>query len=329
MLKCYSLKWKIKKCRKCGKSEVKKCGKRRGHQRYECKICGKKFQNKERKKEKLWKEYSEGKQTQKQIAEKVGKSRKWVNQKLKKEVNYRDKNTNVVPQKIVLVVDTTYFSQFGLMVFRAVNLKTNLLWKIVDHETNREYQLGIGELISDGWEILAIVADGKPGLGKLFPEIPFQLCHFHQFQRITQLISKNPKLEASQELREIMFRLTETDKASFKFWLDEWYGKWDEFLREKTINLETQKSHYTHRRLRTAYFGLRRNLDVLFTFQYHSKILEIPNTTNSLDGYFPHLKNKISVHQGASNKYSNQPHFPPHFLILRPPKGYTCLISLF
>lgn len=248
----------------------------------------------------MWNNYAAGKQTQKQIADDLGRSRKWVNIQLKKRPQYEDKNTKIRPQVIVLVVDTTYFAQFGLMVFRAVNLKQNLFWKIVDHETNAAYASGIQELLNDGWDISAIVADGKPGLGKLFPDIPFQLCQFHQFQRITQLISKNPKLEANQDLRQIMFYLKETDQASFEYFLDQWYEVWQDFLKEKTIDPLTGKSHFTHRRLRTAYFSLRRNLGVLFTFQHHSKLLQIPNTTNSLDGYFAHLKNKLSVHQGAS-----------------------------
>ncbi len=197
-------------------------------------------------------------------------------------------------------MDTTYFKQFGLMVFRSSNLKKNLLWKIVDHETNEDYQSGIQELIDDDWKILGIVADGKPGLGKLFPDIPFQLCQFHQFQRVTQLISKHPKLEASQELRAIMFNLKQTDTASFEFWLSEWYEKWEHFLKEKTVDEITGKWHFTHRRLRTAFFGIRRNLEALFTHQFHSKVVEIPNTTNTLDGYFSHLKSKLSVHRGAS-----------------------------
>ena len=85
---------------------------------------------------------------------------------------------------------------------------------------------------------------------------------------------------------------------SFFYWLENWYEVWKDFLKEKTENPLTGKSHFTHRRLRNAYFGLRRNLDVLFTFQYHSKTIKIPNTTNSLEGYFTHLKNKLAVHQG-------------------------------
>lgn len=259
-----------------------------------------KFQSKRRKKINLWQDYSIGKQTQKQIAEELGKSRKWVNEHLKKETPFVGKNLKDPPRKIVLIVDTTYFRQFGLMVFRASNLRKNLLWKIVDHETNEEYRSGIQELIDDGWEILGIVSDGKPGLGNLFPDIPFQLCQFHQFQRVTQLISKNPKLEASREFRNIMFDLKKTDKASFEYWLLKWHEKWQSFLAEKTIDPATDKFHFTHQRLRRAFFSVRRNLDVLFTFQFHLKEIQIPNTTNSLDGYFTHLKAKIAIHQGAS-----------------------------
>jgi len=230
----------------------------------------------------------------------LGKSRKWVNKKLKKGSEYFGKNTKLFPQKIVLIVDTTYFAQFGLMVFRASNLKKNLLWKIVDHETNDEYRAGIQELIDDGWDVLGIVADGKPGLGKLFPNIPFQLCHSHMFATVTRYISKNPKLQASQEFRQIMFDLKQTDHASFEYWITEWHNKWKHFLAEKNIDPINQTSTFTHQRLRQAFFGVRRCLGVLFAFQFHSKTIQIPNTTNSLDGYFSHLKSKLSVHRGAS-----------------------------
>jgi hypothetical protein len=218
----------------------------------------------------------------------------------KKSVEYRGKNNQVIPQKIVLLVDTTFYKQFGLMVFRSSNLKKNLLWKIVETETNDEYRSGIQELLDNGWNIVAIVADGRPGLSKLFPAIPFQKCQFHQFQTVTQCISKNPKLEASRELRQIMFFLKQTDHASFECLLSRWHEKWKEFLAEKTTNLITGKSHFTHQRLRRAFFSVRRNLDHLFTFQYHSQDIQIPNTTNSIDGYFSHLNNKLNIHRGAS-----------------------------
>ena len=81
-------------CPKCKKQETRKYGKQNGNQQYFCNICKKKFQQK-RKKNKLLKiiqkEYSEGKQTQKQIGKKIGKSREWVNKNLKKNQNILEK----------------------------------------------------------------------------------------------------------------------------------------------------------------------------------------------------------------------------------------------
>lgn len=74
-------------CPKCKQNNTKKYGNRNGRKQYFCNICKKKFQKK-RKNNKILnliqKEYSHGKQTQKQIAKKIGKSRKWVNENLKK-----------------------------------------------------------------------------------------------------------------------------------------------------------------------------------------------------------------------------------------------------
>jgi len=65
------------------------------------------------------------------------------------------------------------------------------------------------------------------------------------------------------------------------------------------MSSKTGKSFYTHERLRSAYWSLRRNLPWLFTFEQYAE-LEIPNTTNALDGSFSDLKNKLRNHNGLS-----------------------------
>ena len=210
------------------------------------------------------------------------------------------KNRKLRPQATVLILDTTYFEQFGLMLFRSSTLRKNLLCLIVEHETNELYRQGVQTLIDDGWVIQAIVADGKPGIKKLFPKIPFQLCQFHQFATVTRYTSKRPKMEAAKELRKLMFLLKETDEASFTYWLNEWHVKWKDFLDEQTIHPLTKRKTYTHNRIRKAYRSLKQNLPLLFTFGHHFSELEIPATTNSIDGYFGHLKSKLGVHRGAS-----------------------------
>ena len=200
----------------------------------------------------------------------------------------------------MLIIDTTFYKKFGVMLFRSWDLRKNLLYKIVDSEKNIDYKEGIEELQCDGWEITAIVSDGRPGLRSLFPNIPFQLCQFHKFQRVTQLISKNPKLEASKDLRELMFLLKDTDRRSMTELLRRWHEIWGDFLKEKTTNILTGKTHFTHKRLRSAFFSVRRDLDVLFTFQDYYNTLDIPQNSNSIEGYFSHLNAKLNIHRGTS-----------------------------
>jgi hypothetical protein len=70
-------------------------------------------------------------------------------------------------------------------------------------------------------------------------------------------------------------------------------------LNERTINTETGKSHYTHKKVRSAYRSLKTNLKWLFTW-YDNIELQIPNTTNAIDGHFSDLKTKLRNHNGLS-----------------------------
>ena len=102
-----------------------------------------------------------------------------------------------------------------------------------------------------------------------------------------------------------------TDKESFEGTLNEWYSDWESFLKERTLNIETGKSHYTHKRLRSAYRSLKNNLPWLFTW-YDNIEMKIPNTTNAIDGQFANLKTKLRNHNGLSR--SNKIKFIDGFL---------------
>ena len=92
-----------------------------------------------------------------------------------------------------------------------------------------------------------------------------------------------------------------TDKESFLRGLEQWYNKWEKFLKKRTLNPQTGKSHYTHKRLRSAYRSLKTNTKWLFTWYDHYE-LNIPNTTNAIDGNFLDLKTKLRNHYGLSLK---------------------------
>lgn len=199
-------------------------------------------------------------------------------------------------------MDTTYWGRrLGVMLFKDSLTKENLLKYYVKSETNAQYKQGIEELKSQGYNVQAIVCDGRRGLLNSFGNIPVQMCQFHQVAIIRRYITKRPRLPAAIELREQVRLLTNTDKESFEGGLNDWYVKWEEFLSERSINKETGKSCYSHKRLRSAYRSLKVNLPWLFTWYDHTE-LNIPNTTNAIDGHFADLKNKLRNHNGLSIK---------------------------
>jgi hypothetical protein len=69
-------------------------------------------------------------------------------------------------------------------------------------------------------------------------------------------------------------------------------------LNERHIN-EKGKKPFVHRKLRSAHRSLKNNLSYLFTW-YDNMDLNIPNTTNAIDGIFSDLKNKLRNHNGLS-----------------------------
>lgn len=277
---------------------TKKYGKRKGKQRYRCNDCAYIFENSRRYTNKinkrLWLEYSHQKQTYQSLAEKYNTTPQAIQRYLDSVEVVFPRHT---PQPTIILMDTSYFGSFGVMVFRDYYRKQNVIWKYVAHEKLEDYAGGINELKVLGWEILGVVCDGKRGLFQAFGTIPIQMCQYHQVVIVTRYITKRPKLEAGKDLKELMKLLTITDKESFTGALEEWHYKWNDFLKERTFNPETKKHHYTHRRIRSAYRSLKTNLPNLFTWYDHTE-LNIPNTTNSLEGTFSNLKNKVRVHAG-------------------------------
>lgn len=270
-------------------------------QRYKCNVCGRQFIGGARLDNKvLWREYTKGKQTYGQLAVKYGCSVRTIQRRLDKVEVKSDVGGRQNPGGVVVLMDTTYFGrEFGVMLLRAAGTGEVLYREFVKYETNSLYAKSVNCLKEQGYEIKAIVCDGRKGLFRLFDAIPIQMCQFHQTAIITRYLTRNPKIVAAQELRRLTLMLAKTDKETFVGDLNRWFDKWEKFMGERTVNLETGKSFYTHKRLRSAYRSFRTNLPWLFTFSDHPD-LKIPNTTNSIDGLFADLKNKLRCHNGLS-----------------------------
>lgn len=212
------------------------------------------------------------------------------------------------PRPVVLITDATFFSRTdGLLVAKDSHAGDPLYHAFIDSETVARYQTAKDTLEGLGYTIEAAVIDGRRGVRELFAAdgIPVQHCHFHQLQTITQCVTRRPKLQANRELRDIALTLTSTTKTRFARDLQQWHERWEAWLKERSYNEETGRWQYTHRRTRRAYYSLTRNLDYLFTYQEHPE-LDIPNTTNGLDGWFTDLKNRVRVHRGTSRELRNK-----------------------
>jgi hypothetical protein len=205
---------------------------------------------------------------------------------------------DLMPQPTIIVPDTTFWGRsYGVTVFRSWGLKRNLWWNEVTSEKQVHYYYGRKILEEHGWTFIAAVIDGRRGLATVFKDIPVQICHFHQLKIITKYLTRRPKTEAGIELRHLALTLSRTTEAVFTKQLQGWEKRWRGFITEKTYILGTKHWYYTHKSVRSAFMSLKRNLPYLFTYQRYPE-LGIPNTTNTVDGYFTQLKKKIGAHQG-------------------------------
>lgn len=237
-----------------------------------------------------------------QLAAQESRSTTWIKKQLDAA---KPKFPPLPPQPTVIVADTTYWGRsYGVCVFRSPSLKRNLCWTEVEQETAAVYAQSLKGLQERGWTVTAAVIDGRRGVAKVFEAqgIPVQFCQFHQMKTVTKYLTRKPQTEAAQELRRLACALHKTNDADFTAALAAWHARHGLFLNERSLAPHKKRGwEYTHRKLRAAYQSLQKNLPYLFTYQKFPE-LNIPNTTNSIDGMFSQLKNKIAVHRGLNRE---------------------------
>ena len=215
------------------------------------------------------------------------------------------------PKEATVIIDTTYFSRtFGVMLFQDATSGKILYRKFVKNETNKDYLSGLDHIKANGTNIKAVVCDGHTGLLQAITSCPVQMCQFHQLQIIRRLLTNNPHLPASIELLALTRKIFTIGKKQFLMEFDKWCDQWGDFLNERTT-LISGKTTYTHRRLRTARKSIKKHLKWLFAYEEHTEV-NIPNTTNMLEGYNSQLKRALQSHNGLNE--ANKKKFIDGFL---------------
>lgn len=284
----------------CGGINTKKRGIQDGVQIYGCNDCKHRWRNKKRvtKHQDIWNDFVFHKQTIREIKNETGKDKKSVYKYLKEYIV--SKKEVHKPRAIHLVIDTTYFGKrmngtsWGVTLFRDYDQKENLWWKYVDTESASGYLEGKMFLEQKGYIILSVTFDGFKGNIKVFEGIPSQICLFHMKRMIVRGTTLRPQTEAGKVLLALAHTLTKTSKEIFTQRIRKFHVQYATLLNEKTIHPDGSWS-YTHEGIRHAYQSIIHWYEYLFTFHTDKSI---PNTTNTCEGHFSHIKDVLRIHRG-------------------------------
>lgn len=293
-----------KKCIKCSSLNVIKKGFNKDKvQRWKCKDCKKIFQANRKappKTEELFYSFAFHKQTLKELSTAYHTRSTEVQRSIDEYVLPTVIHT---PREIYLQVDGTYFgskdNQFCVIVFRDYLKKENIWWTFDKTETEFSYRKGKMYLESLGYIIKGIVSDGLPLIRRVFKGIPLQMCLVHMERIIIRGSTRKPKLEAGQVLLALARSLHNTNSKIFNERMYKYTLKYFHFLNERTTSEITGESWYTHEKLREAFVSLQKLSEYLFTYEIDSNLSK---NTNSIEGTFTHVKNKLAAHNGLSIK---------------------------
>jgi len=114
---------------------------------------------------------------------------------------------------------------------------------------------------------------------------------------VVRKITRNPKLEAGIVFLALVKTLGHCPSLIFKERFKKYIEKYRDFLNEKSINPETERSDWNHKELHSAVLSLMTFLPYLFSYE---KTKELSPTTNSLEGHFSHIKDIVRIHRGIS-----------------------------
>ena len=195
--------------------------------------------------------------------------------------------------------DATYFGRdYGFLCFS--DGKKIIYFQEIKTENLEELEKAINALLRLGYRFKSFTLDGKKGyikyLENRFPQIPIQMCVFHQKAIIRRHITNNPKSACGKDLQSLMMTLKSKSRKEFENDFYNLQKKYNVFLKERN-----EKGDFMHERLRAAFRSIKTNLPNIFIYKDYSD-LNISSTTNQLEGVFSHLKEKIRIHRGMSLK---------------------------
>ena len=163
-------------------------------------------------------------------------------------------------------MDGTYFNGFCLVCYQDYDQGYSQLIRFSDGEHYAEIKEDLDNLIRLGLQIESITTDGHKGalkaIKKALPHTVVQRCLVH-IQRMCLLwLTRYPRHIAGKELRSLVLLLLKIKTHNDRLWwmaeLEAWHRRHHDYLKERTINPQTDRYWYTHKLLRRSYYTIKR-----------------------------------------------------------------------
>jgi hypothetical protein len=159
---------------------------------------------------------------------------------------------------VTMIIDATFFGRaYGYLCFS--DGKQIIHFLEIKTESVADLTRGIGDLVANGYQFRSFTIDGKrgfiPTLQRIFPDIPVQMCLFHQKCIIHRYITNNPKSACGIAIKNLTTNLGKQDPTAWKADLQELLLQHNHFLSQKN-----DAGRYMHARLRSALRSLQNNL---------------------------------------------------------------------
>lgn len=205
---------------------------------------------------------------------------------------------------IHLLIDGTYLPNgLCLILYYDHDIRYVQLYRTSNQEKFREIHQDLKALKLLGVRIYSVTCDGHKSIlkaiAKAYPDAIIQRCVVHVKRQCRTYLSRKPKLQASKELLIISNQLTAVKtQLDCSYWLlslHNWYQLHRDILLEESVNEQSGDYWKTHDGLHRAYTLLSQSIPNLF---HYLNDPEIPATTNRLESFFKHLKEKLLLHSG-------------------------------
>jgi len=191
------------------------------------------------------------------------------------------------------------------MLYYDYDLKYCQMYRFGKKEVFSEIKEDLENLKNLGIIINSITSDGHTAILKairlVYPDITHQRCVVHIQREANLWLRKKPINQASIDLKSIVHLIskikTHNDKIEWIKMFQDWMKTYEAYINEKATNEITGRWWYKHKDLRRSAIMIKKALPSMF---HYLDDPSIQSNTNSIESFFGHLKDTLSIHRGLS-----------------------------